>query len=56
MRLALLSGLRDSSLYTVAQDFAFELAENGQHARKCSPAWRSQIKRFAQRDKTDAQR
>jgi hypothetical protein len=29
MRLALLSGLRDSSLHTVAQDFAFKLSENG---------------------------
>jgi hypothetical protein len=56
MGLALLSGLRDSSLYTVAQDFAFKLGENGQHARKCSPAWRGQIKRFAQGDKTDTQR
>jgi len=54
MRPALLSSLRDSSLHTVAQDFAFKLSENGQHARKRSAAWRSQIKRFAQGDKTDA--
>ena len=38
--LSLLSGLRDSSLDTVAQDFAFKLGENGQHTRKRSAAWR----------------
>jgi hypothetical protein len=38
--LSLLSGLRDSSLHTIAQDFAFKLGENGQHTRKRSAAWR----------------
>jgi hypothetical protein len=38
--LSLLSGLRDSSLHAVAQDFAFKLGENGQHTRKRSATWR----------------
>jgi hypothetical protein len=52
---AILARLSDPGFHPVAQDIAFELGKNREHASQSPAAWRSQVERFAQRHEANIQ-
>jgi len=55
MLAALFAGLSNSCFHPITQYVALELSEHREHNGERPPARRRQIKRLAQRDKTDFQ-